>query len=351
MNAVRVSDASLLVNAVRGLPVSAENVNPGSWLVQAAVHHRVVTPLYRACRKGDIEHGAAGLARLAADRRATALRISHWGVETSRWLTKAGIAHAIVKGPAVAAAYPDADREFVDLDVLVEPAAMHAAIDVLTRHGAEAIDGKSWPRDDGIAELGFGLASGVAIDLHADLIHKQDVRRDFDFPASMLLARASTTLVLGQEIPVLDPQDTLIYVALHAMISGGDRLSWLADLDALVRHGGIDWPTVVARARRAKLALVLGVMLQRAVIVLETPVPTDALRALLRRGKLWSRLLVTFERRRPTAANFGRNVRGQVLMRATRDSTATSLKTLARLVWTDVIVFAVTDDRHPWRTR
>jgi len=228
---------------------------------------------------------------------------------------------------------------------------MHAAIDVLTLHGAKSIDGKSWPRDDGIAELGFGLPSGVAIDLHTDLIHKQDVRRDFKFPAARLLARATTAWVLGQEIPVLDREDTLIHVALHAMLSGGDRLAWLADLDALVRQGGIDWPVLVQRARSARLALVVGVMLQRAVMVLDTPVPGDMLGQLLRRGALWSRLLVAFERRRPTATNFGRNVRGQVLIRSTRDSTLTSLKTLARLVWTDVIVFAVTDDRHPWRRR
>jgi hypothetical protein len=287
---------------------------------------------------------------MAGNRRATAMRISRWCIEVSRWLREAGVAHAIVKGPAIAAAYPDADREFVDLDVLVAPATMAKAIAVLDEHGAEPLEDLGWPRPDGIGELTFSVPSGVAVDLHADLVHREEVRRDFRFLTEPLLARVSMGVVLGQAVPVLDPEDTLTHVALHAMLSGGDRLVWLADLDALVRKGGIRWPILIERAREEKLALVIGVLLQRASTLLGTPVPAGALKELRRDGVLWSWLLAEFERRRPTAASYGRNFRGQILVRSTRASTVASMVALARLIWTDVVLFVPRNRDHPWRT-
>jgi hypothetical protein len=126
---------------------------------------------------------------------------------------------------------------------------------------------------------------------------------------------------------------------------------WLADLDALVRQGGIRWNTLIERARKARLALVVGVMLERAATVLDTPVPPAALNALKRRGRLWSALVAAFEARRPTAESHGKIFRGQVLVRSTRSSTATSAAQLAGLIWKDVIRFVITDPGHPWRQR
>lgn len=340
----------VLVEALRGTRFDgprAPELTPQ--LLAAADSHGVVLALRRA-------YQAAGMPsddlRAAARRlRANALRITHAAAEVSSWLGSATVPHAVIKGPAVAAAYPNADREFVDLDVLVAPADMERAIHELEHHGAVVLEPEGWPRSDGIAELVLGLPSGVAVDLHADLVHRQEVRRWFSFPPEPLLRRAVTAQVAGHTLPVLDPDDSCCYIALHAAVSGGDRLVWLADLDALVRQDEIRWDTLIARARQARMALVVGVMLERAVTVLDTPVPPEALDELLRGGRLWSRLLAAFERRRPTSESHGQIFRGQVLMRSTRSSTLTSLLQLASLIWTDVIVFVLTDSSHPWRTR
>lgn len=308
--------------------------------------------MYRSYERGDLGsvEGAA-LATLARRRRASALRISVSAGEVSEWLRRAHVRHAVLKGPAVAVAYDDADREFVDLDVLVAPAQMRDAIIVLEGHGARRLEEVRWPRPDGIGELTLGLPSGVALDLHADLVHHADVRRDFCLPVESLLDRATTARIVDREVPVLDPEDTLIHVALHAVISGGDRLVWLADLDALVRLDQLSWPELLRRAHEARTALVVAIMLDRAAMVLGTPVPLDVLRALRRRGASWALLLRLFERWRPTAESYGRSFHGQVLVRATRDSTARSVSTLARLVWTDVIRYVISDRNHPWRSR
>jgi hypothetical protein len=286
---------------------------------------------------------------MARNLRAVALRAASASLLVSRWLTESDVTHVIVKGPALAALYPDNDRDFIDLDVLVPPAQMVDAIQIFEAHGAAVLESQDWPRPDRIGELTLGLPSGVAIDLHAELIHHENVRRDFRFGTDRLLARLTTAEVLGESIPVLDPNDSLTYVAVHAAVSGGDRLIWLADLDALVRHSEIRWPILIERAREARAALVVAVMLERASMVLGTPVPEAVAAELRRGGVLWARLLAEFERRRPTASNYARNVRGQVLVRATRSSTIKSAVTLLRLIWTDVIVLVLRNPGHPWR--
>ncbi len=340
-----------LIKALRGVPVNT-SLGPEAVerLTPAADHHGVVIPVYRALMRSERASVASShLAKLAKRRRAGALVITMSAVDVCNWLQHAEIRHAVLKGPAVAVAYPEADREFFDLDVLVAPHQLQQAISALEDHGATTAEDVPWPRPDGIGEVSLRLAVGVTLDLHGDLIHHADVRQAFRLPVEPLLERATTACILGQELAVLDPEDTLVHVAMHAMISGGDRLVWLADLDALVRQDQLSWTTLVSRAQEARAALVVAVMLDRAVCVLGTPVPPPALRALQRRGVGWALLLRTFEHWRPTARNYGHRLHGQVLMRATRDSTMTSLATLIRLIWTDVIKFALRDPHHPWR--
>jgi hypothetical protein len=339
--------------ALRGAEIT------GAWrsgelmrVTEAADHHGVVLPLYRSYVRGELGTAdATALAVLARRRRAGALQITASALDVSEWLQDAGVRHVILKGPAVAVAYENADREFHDLDILVAPTQVQKAIATFEEHGGRNIENVLWPRPDGIAELSIVLPQGVPVDLHSDLVVHEKERRDFNFPTEMLLDRAITSLILGRHIPVLDEEDTLIHVAVHAMISGGDRLVWLVDLDALVRRGEISWPTLIQRCREARAALVVGIMLERAALNLRTPVPRSALKSLQKSGVGWAMLLRGFERWRPTAANFGRSFRGQVLVRSTRETSIASLATLARLIQSDVIGHVLSDPGHPWRAR
>jgi len=350
--ATDVDAARVLLEALRGRRFDAATApEPTPRLVAAADYHGVVLVLRRAYGPASAVPRIGELKAAARRLRALSLRIAHTAVEVSGWLEDASVRHAVIKGPAVAVAYPDEDREFVDLDVLVGPGDMARAIHELGRHGAVVLEPEGWPRTDGIGELALGLPSGVVVDLHADLVHHEDVRRRFSFPAEPLLQRAISVPMLGGSILALNPEDSCTYVALHAAISGGDRLVWLADLDALVRQDQIQWATLIEHARQARLALVVGVMLQRTAAVLGTPVPQHALKALLRNGLLWSTLLATFEHFRPIARSHGQILRGQVLMRSTRSSTASSMVQLARLIWTDVTLFVLRNSNHPWRSR
>ncbi len=322
---------------------------PSSALVAAAEYHGVIAELRRAYGLYTDDGRTRELRATALAARGIALRATCAAVDVSTWLRDAGIAHAVVKGPALARFYPESDRTFVDLDVLVHAEHMSAAIAALVGHGCTLVDGMSWPRADGVGEISVALQSGVTLDLHADLIHRPDVRRCFWFPARKLLGRTSQMEILGRQVPVLDREDTLIHVALHAVISGGDRLIWLADLDRLVASGEVRWEIVVERAQEAGLALVVGVMLCRASITLGTEVPDEALATLLRGGRVWSQLLIGFDRMRPVSRSYGRLFRGQILVRATRQGTLSSLVALTRLVVSGVIRPLLTEADHPWR--
>ena len=170
--------------------------------------------MYRAYLRGDLEAiDSAALANLARRRRASALKLSVSALDVSEWLQLADIPHVILKGPAVALAYEDNDREFVDVDILVAPTQMSLAIATLEEHGAWLLEGLTWPRLDGIGELTLGLESGITVDLHADLVQHADVRHDFHLPAESLLDRATTACIFGRELPILNPEDNFIHVA------------------------------------------------------------------------------------------------------------------------------------------
>jgi hypothetical protein len=323
-------------------------------IAHAAAHHGIVIPMYRAYVRGDLVTARSDLetlAGLARRRRVGSLKLSVAAGDVCEWLRLAGVRHAVLKGPAIALAYEDGDREFVDLDILVDPDQVPRAIETLVDHGGWVLDDVAWPRTDGVGELAVGLDRGVTVDLHADLVQQAEVRNAFRLPAGPLLDRATLACIAGQDLPVLNAEDNLIHVAMHAMIAGGDRLGWLLDLDALVRQDTIDWPMVVSRSREARSALTLGVMLERASRVVGAPVPKPVLSELQAKGALWALSLRTFEQWRPTAANYGHGLHGQVLVRSTRHNTVSSLATLGRLIWTDVIVFPLSDPHHPWRDR
>jgi hypothetical protein len=321
-------------------------------LTRAADHHGIVIPLYRAHSRGDLRSGdATSLVALGRRRRAGALQLTVSAVEVCEALRASEVHYALVKGPALALAFEDADRQFVDVDLVVPPSQMERAISTIGALGAVVLGGVSWPRRDGIAEVTLILPNGSNVDLHANLVVHAGDRRDFHLDTESLLGRTTTVCILGHEISVLDAEDTLVHVALHAALSGGDRLVWLADLDALVRQNGHSWSLLVDRSRDAGAALVVGVMLDRAVEVLGCPVPREVVLALQQRGILWAKMLRQFERWRPTAANYDRNLRGQVLIRSTRRSSYTSLAALVRLIRTDVVGHLLHDRQHPWRVR
>jgi hypothetical protein len=123
----------------------------------------------------------------------------------------------------------------------------------------------------------------------------------------------------GRSVPTLDPVDTLLHVALHAALSGGDRLIWLKDIERALVVEQPPWDDVIERARAWKAGRSVAITLDRARRSLGAPVPEEVLDALFA-SRLWRRLSDRIDRRSPTERSVGRESTAVFWAQLTRDS-------------------------------
>jgi hypothetical protein len=159
----------------------------------------------------------------------------------------------------------------VDIDLLVPPSAFAGAVLALEAEGYRLID-RNWPWLEQTVPGQLRLLSphSTVVDLHWSMLNAARLRQQHSVVTDELLARRVVSPSL--QLPVLDPADALVQVALHAAHSGANRLVWLMDSTLAARAAG-DIEVVVDRARAAGATGALGLVLNRARRVLGTPLP------------------------------------------------------------------------------
>lgn len=188
-----------------------------------------------------------------------------------------GVAPLVLKGPVLAEAVyrrPDL-RGYVDLDVLVAPAEFPIALSALERAGFTVYE-RNWPlvRDRRLGALRLTSPAGGVLDLHWHLFYEERIRAALPVPMAALRDRSRVVGVGGRQVRTLDSLDTLIHLAVHAALDGGDRLVWLKDLEqALLYRAAPDWDAVAERAAEWHAAPAVALMLHRAGRILGAPVP------------------------------------------------------------------------------
>lgn len=206
-------------------------------LIRRAAHHRVIGFVERASRNMDVPTRTRDVLRTLVDRQTNVnLRMTL----DLALLTKVldGLAYAIVKGPAVAATlYEDPIlRPYHDIDVLVGPRDLRAAVAALVSAGARLLD-RNWSMLTEVRarEIHLRLPAGTICDLHWSLVPSPilpHVRLD----ASELLARSRPIVDGPVAFRTTDPVDTVVHLAMHAATTGGDRLIWIMDIDRASRY-------------------------------------------------------------------------------------------------------------------
>ncbi|MGE0308691.1 MAG: nucleotidyltransferase family protein, partial [Acidimicrobiia bacterium] len=168
-------------------------------------------------------------------------------------LDDAGIAWAVVKGPfLVEHAYRRVDvRAYADLDVLVDRHRFGDALDVLEAHGARLID-RNWPliASTQRGELSVVLPHGTLLDLHWHLVVDRSVRNGFRIDVDDVLGRRRVVGPVGAEFFALGADDAWFHTAMHAVLTGCDRLLWAIDLEKLLRVDGVPGADEWHRAQR-----------------------------------------------------------------------------------------------------
>lgn len=220
-------------------------------------------------------------------------------------LDATGAAWAVIKGPVAAEllyASPG-QRAYQDLDLLVHPAAFRDVLAALRDAGCELHD-RNWKllRRDLLGEVHLRLPGGTPLDLHWNLINMNRGRMWIDTPE--LLERSTRADLGGVTVGTLDREDLVTHLAVHAALSGGDRLMWLKDIERAIVVLDPDWDTVVERARRWGVAAGVGLILARTRDVVGAPIPLDVPDRLMSPRAAW--IVKVAERASPWEQSVGR---------------------------------------------
>ena len=246
-------------------------------------------------------------------------------------LDGAGVEFLVVKGPSLAEIlYGDPLlRPYQDLDLVVPAEQLPEAVAALEANDHRMLDA-NW---DLLLELRPGEVhmsgpAGTVIDLHWHLLNSADHRERFAIDMKSLFARSIPASVGDVTVRTLEPVDRLVFVALHACVSGGDRLIWLNDVAACAREP-LEWPDVSDRADVWHVRDALSLMLHRAERVVGAdpahPLAPHARSPLVRLDALANQVA-------PVENTLGKRSTARLLARAAGDDTSSSAVELGRLV-------------------
>ena len=254
-----------------------------SEVLRLAEHHGVLPLVARNL----IEHGRGLPLEIECSLRAAYeanLRRSLWFASELARITqhfgRSQLRAVPYKGPLLAqSAYHDLGlRSFSDLDFLISPADFERAKQALAEIGYRPST-ELQPAVERLSlragyERSFDSAAGNnLVELQwALLSHFYGVDLDVD----ELLKRAGRTVVGGNEVPCLSPEDSLLVLCLHAAKHLWTRLIWLSDIAETLRTEAIDYSLVFSRADALGIGRIFGVSFWLVKNVLGAEIPKSA---------------------------------------------------------------------------
>jgi hypothetical protein len=180
-------------------------------------------------------------------------------------LRRAGIETLWLKGPALSVlAWGDPGlRSYVDIDLLVHRRDLATADWLLRKHGYAPLmplnhaqllrHARYWP------EFCYRHPiRGVYLDLHWAPLDEQ---MPFASSEEQVWARTTRIELFSTSVTTLDPESSLLHVAIHAAKHNWARLSDLCDFVALSRNANFDWDFVLQDARRLHARRMLAIAL------------------------------------------------------------------------------------------
>jgi hypothetical protein len=187
------------------------------------------------------------------------------------------------KGPTLAAyAYGNlALREYIDLDLLLLPADLPRARQLLAAEGYGSGLGLTPGQEEmylaSIGQIPLVKKGGACM---AEL-HTRLTPRHFYFPLDLerLWPRLRPLSLSGHDVLALAAEDLLLVLCAHAAKHCWTRLGWVCDVAELLRgQPAMNWEAVKAEARHLRCVRILLLGLLLAYDLLQAPVPEEMLR-------------------------------------------------------------------------
>ncbi|WP_018232446.1 nucleotidyltransferase domain-containing protein [Thioalkalivibrio thiocyanodenitrificans] len=184
--------------------------------------------------------------------------ISRWPMarrlrELLQVLRDAGVTAMPYKGPALATQLFGnyAMRQYGDLDILVRPSQVSAAVERLQAHGLSAPHGVPADWDGFVRRTRHDYAmrdrrTGTLVELHWGLTYRY---QGFGVDPEWLLNDPVEVDYLGVRIACMNPSAQLLALAVHGVKHQWERLGWLVDVAELMSGHDPDWDWIDARAR------------------------------------------------------------------------------------------------------
>ena len=198
---------------------------------------------------------------------------------------RAGVRVVPYKGPVLAAtAYGDvALREFVDLDLLVDPANVDTACDLLEADGYQELHPVTPRRRRHMMATGHDLklvhhANRFVVEVQWGVVDHGEMGQPDLAP---MLDRATSVPVAGRPMPNLSAEDLLLVLCIHGSMHLWERMAWACDVAELLRSNpGLDVDTLARRAAHAGVRRVLLLGLEMTRRIAGAPVPERLLEAI-----------------------------------------------------------------------
>lgn len=187
------------------------------------------------------------------------------------------------KGVVLAAsAYGDMlNRQSGDLDVLVRKSDLPRATKALRERGYEletSVLADGTPEEPRLHEYKLRRrADGRELELRWRLDlnwgrYGRDLGMDWVWPSH------ATTVLAGAVVPTLNPELSLLMLCMHGCKHYWSRLIWVCDIDkAIHANPDLNWPLVLAEAKRQGLSRALGLGVMLSVRMLQTKAPQSVL--------------------------------------------------------------------------
>jgi hypothetical protein len=238
-------------------------------LLRLAERHRLVPHLHRHLRPSwntlPADFAAGLRARFAAGARRALLLAGELHAVLGA-LSHAGVRALAYKGPALAVdAYGDlAMRTLSDLDLLVPPAEVPRAMDVLAargyapRHALTPARERAFRRVDGDYPL-WREGTETLVELHA---HASSLRFGVRLSTDEMVARARPVRVGGADVLAPAVDDLLLALALHGAKHRWARLEWIAAFAEVARASPDALAFALRRAPGLRMRRVLALALR-----------------------------------------------------------------------------------------
>jgi hypothetical protein len=188
-----------------------------------------------------------------------------------------GIRSIAIKGPLLSQIIHGdiTQRQFSDLDLLVEPSQMYSALELLSHHGYQSQYPIEFLKNKTLLKVGkdfptTNTKNGVLIEFHWRLFLDRSIKKS----TIDLFSPSNYWCTLQREkIETLQLDALLLYLLLHGSKHYWERLEWIVDVDRLIRlqKSTIDWGALYTMAEEMEIAFMFYLGLAVSHTLLHTP--------------------------------------------------------------------------------